>query len=616
MDFFEQQALRNRQTWWLILGFLVAVIGMIVMISTLCWAAFFFLDGGFRAQTPSLPAWYFSPGGLIISGLIVLLILFGAMQRALELRKGGAAVAIHAGATPAVARDSEPQVKRFINIAEEMSIASGTPTPRLFILSRETGINAFVAGTELRNTVLVVTEGALHLERDALQGIVAHEFSHIAHQDLTLNARLLMLLGGLMFVSRAGRELALAGGRRSAFALSTRRRGDNSLGLLGIALMVCGWAGVSAGRLLQAAISRKREFLADASAVQYTRNPQGIAKALDSIRQSTQSSHLTQTAMADELNHMCISESLRIASWYASHPPLQERIRLIDPGFERRQRIQKNQQKVAGQISTTDAPEPGMLTPAPQTGTPAAAGLSEAASAAVSPILLWAASTHDWLVRHYGEAIQQQGGAQQLLLGFLNGELDSLPKSHQLPFLEWLIGGFKELKPSEREDLVRQAATLLSKKPSLSACCYLALLEHHLTPHLTPRPKAPTLRECNEALSCVLSLFARLGRQHEQLADSTEQSPEQLFHETVTGLPPRYVVEFQPKLSAHQLGESLRQLGRVSGDLQRCVLACASQMVEADDRVTRSEYELLRVASEIMGHPMPPLLGEETLTAV
>jgi Zn-dependent protease with chaperone function len=323
MDFFERQRLVRRMSVRLVVLFAIAVIGIVVVVDIAAILAFRGLS--------------MSPGNLV--GLLLLvtaatLVAIGgaALVRTITLRGGGGTrVALDLGGVPVPPDTADPQLRRLRNVVEEMAIASGAPVPAVFLLPDESGINAFAAGWSTSDAAVAVTRGALErLNRDELQGVIAHEFSHVVNGDMRLNIRLIGLLFGILFLAVAGRTLlrfgVFSGGR-------DRDRSVNPLPLLGIALVVAGYVGVLAGRLIQAAVSRQREYLADTSAVQYTRQTTGIAGALKKIAGLHGGSQLT-SAKREEVGHMLFGTGNRAISWFATHPPLADRIRLLDPSFD------------------------------------------------------------------------------------------------------------------------------------------------------------------------------------------------------------------------------------------------------------------------------------------
>ena len=265
----------------------------------------------------------------------------GIFLKMASVRDGGAAVAEGVGGVEVNAGAEDPQIRRYVNIVEEMSLASGVPVPRTFVLEDQLGINGFAAGFSINDAAIAVTAGALeHLNRDELQALVAHEFSHILHGDMKLNVRLIGILHGVMSIYTVGHTIvegASATANTTGRGVRTRQPlnagGINPLGLLiafpGAILMAIGFGGLLGSRLIKAGISRQREFLADASAIQYTRNPEALAGALKKIGGCTYGSVL-QGAGAEEVSHMCFGEA---SSNWLTHPPLEERIQAVDPTF-------------------------------------------------------------------------------------------------------------------------------------------------------------------------------------------------------------------------------------------------------------------------------------------
>ncbi len=271
---------------------------------------------------------------------IFLVILLGSLIKYFQLRQGGKSIVDLIQATPIERSDPEPKYQQLVNIVDEMSIAAGIAAPMLYVLENEPGINAFVAGYIPNDTVLVVTRGLLeNLSRDELQGVVAHEYSHIYNSDATLNLRLMIVLAGLLFVSQIGFRM---------IRVKNDRKGQVTM--LGAVLLAFGYIGLFCGSIIKAAISRQRESLADASAVQFTRNPNGIASALLKIQQQADKALLVNKH-AEQISHMCFSKAQRTTffSWFATHPSIDVRVTAIDPtGVVRAEFLQtKNQSQPA-----------------------------------------------------------------------------------------------------------------------------------------------------------------------------------------------------------------------------------------------------------------------------
>ena len=269
-----------------------------------------------------------SLGGLLAASVVTLTIIGAAsMFRTASLRTGGGAVAQQMGATPVAEDTSDFNLRRLRNVVEEIAIASGVPVPQVFVLEDEAAINAFAAGYAPSDASITVTRGALNrLNRDELQGVIAHEFSHVLNGDMRLNIRLIGLLFGILVLAIIGRKI-LEHGRFS--------RSKDSAPLIGVALglLVIGYIGLFFGRLIKAGLSRQREYLADASAVQFTRQSRGIAGALKKLAGLPEGSKLAN-ADTEEVSHMLFGEGLKLSSMMATHPPLLQRIQALDPSFK------------------------------------------------------------------------------------------------------------------------------------------------------------------------------------------------------------------------------------------------------------------------------------------
>jgi len=317
-NFFERQRLARTTTLRLVVLFVLGVASIVAAIDLLV------LYLVRRGPTSTIVE------SLIAATVLTLLVLAcGTGSKMLSLRGGGEAVALSAGATAVDPSTTDPQLKRFVNIVEEMSIASGVPMPKLFVLTSEPGINAFAAGYTPADAAVTVTGGALQtLNRDELQGVIGHEFSHVLNGDMRLNIRLIGLLSGILLLGLVGLRFLQFGGGRS------RDSKGNPLLVIAIALVVLGFVGQFFAGLIQAAVSRQREWLADASAVQFTRQSSGLVGALKKIAGLPTGSTLKDSRSGAELRHMLFGDASRsLSSLYATHPPLPQRIAALDPSF-------------------------------------------------------------------------------------------------------------------------------------------------------------------------------------------------------------------------------------------------------------------------------------------
>ena len=312
MNFFEHQAQARRSSTRLVLLFGLAVLGIVLAVDLVVLV--------FAGAHPGL---------LTLSTLgTFAVIALGSLYRISSLRGGGESVALQMGGVPVPEDTRDPGLRRLRNVVEEIAIASGVPVPKLYVLEHEAAINAFAAGYSPSDAVVAVTRGALdRLNRDELQGVIAHEFSHILNGDMRLNIRLIGVLFGILMLAIIGRKI-LEGGRAG--------RASRSVSVILIAAlvaMVVGYVGMFFARMIKASVSRSRERLADASAVQFTRQTAGLAGALKKIGGLHEGAKLNDRADAEEVSHMLFGDGVGFSGLFATHPPLLERIRALEPSF-------------------------------------------------------------------------------------------------------------------------------------------------------------------------------------------------------------------------------------------------------------------------------------------
>ncbi len=440
-SFFEHQDRAQRRTGWLVALFLFGVFGVVAAVALL--AA--------MVAPNSVPA---------AIGLSVLVIAIPFLYKLFTISSSGALVAQSLGGIQIDPGTGDPNERKILNVVEEMAIASGMPVPPVYVLDEEC-INAFAAGKTPQDAVIGVSRGAIEsLTRDELQGVIAHEFSHIFHGDMRINMRAIAAIFGILAVGYIGYFLL----RSMMYAPRGRRsdqKGAAAIGLLGLGLIVIGCIGTFFGRLMQAAISRQREFLADASAVQYTRNPAGIGNALRKI--GAQSSAVMRHAEASQFNHMFFAEGVR--TLFASHPPIAERVRRIE--------------EVAGGI----LPASGLVPPSAQAPTSPSAS---SAMNAVSSFSAVGSIPNDNLVRAHEDSRLLDGALRDavhdpqeskvvVLCVCLSSDASTLRSQRtliasRLPELDLLVGGFLQqvgnLDTRQRLALVDVACATLVRDQS------------------------------------------------------------------------------------------------------------------------------------------------------
>ena len=327
-DFFSRQDAARARTGRLVLWFALAVAGTVAAVYGAALIVFHAGASGLREHAaPSL----WQPSVFLGCMTATLLIVGGAsLFKSMQLAGGGGDVARSVGGRKVNPDTNDPEERTLLNIVEEMSLASGVPVPEVYILDGESAINAFAAGDSIENAAVAVTRGALRkLTRDELQAVMGHEFSHILNGDMRLNVRLIGWIFGLVAMTVVARVIMDVG------AASSRSRSKNNPGaallIFGVLVLVIGYIGSLFAQMIQASISRQREHLADASATQFTRNPEALANALRRIAGEASGTRLSNPH-ATEVAHMCFGEG--VASLFATHPPLEERIRLLKPDWD------------------------------------------------------------------------------------------------------------------------------------------------------------------------------------------------------------------------------------------------------------------------------------------
>lgn len=323
MDFFEHQAMARKNTTALVIYFVIAVACIIASVYVASLLIFYFTGQSRLPGSPSeLVLWDSKLFLYVVLGTLAV-VLAGSLYKTVLLSKGGSAVAESLGGRLIDADPSDPDERKLRNVVEEMALASGLPMPKIYVLDDEPGINAFAAGHVPSDAAIGITRGGMTLlSRDELQGVIGHEFSHILNGDMRINLRIMGVLFGILALTVIGRILIYSRGSR----------GRNPMMFVGLALIIIGALGVFFARLIQAALSRQRELLADASAVQFTRNPAGLSSALKKIGGVGSK---VGSAHAEEASHMFFENGLSkpLLGMMATHPPLEQRIRAIEPAW-------------------------------------------------------------------------------------------------------------------------------------------------------------------------------------------------------------------------------------------------------------------------------------------
>jgi Zn-dependent protease with chaperone function len=351
VNFFEHQDRARKQTRWLIFVFILAVLAIIATINLMLLVVMG-VTGYETGEQPLSPTELVTANAeLLLGGAIACVAVIGlaSLFKTASLRSGGGQVARQLGGTLIESDTRDASRRRLRNIVEEIALASGVPVPEIYVLEQESGINAFAAGFTPSDAAVAVTRGALEkLDRNELQGVIAHEFSHILNGDMRINIRLMGALFGILLLAIIGRRVLI----HSHFAGRSRDKNGAAILLIAFGLMAVGYIGQFFGRWIKAAISRQREYLADASAVQFTRDPDSIGGALKKIAVYSESSYLD--ADTEEISHMLFGDGQKM-SLFSTHPSLEDRIRRVEPGFQPEEldrlaaRIQREQLRASKQ---------------------------------------------------------------------------------------------------------------------------------------------------------------------------------------------------------------------------------------------------------------------------
>jgi Zn-dependent protease with chaperone function len=647
MSFYENQHRARRNTSLLVAYFVAAVVLIVVAVNAAIYIALAMIST-VTFMTPlqwvqSGPCWLIALGTVVV-------IAGGSLFRLAQLSKGGLAVALMAGGTPIDPNTRNLQERTLINITEEMAIASGTRVPRIFILRDEPGINAFVAGTEPGNTVLAVTQGTLDtLTRDELQGVIGHEFSHILNGDMGLNVRLIGILAGILLIGQIGEFLLRSQRHRS----SRNSKNGGQLAVLGLALMAIGYVGLFFGRLIKAAISRQREFLADASSVQFTRNPGGIAGALYAIGAHSGHSNL-MNRHAEDMSHMCFGETLkvRMSGMLATHPPIDERIKAIDPQLMPRLKA-RWQKRQAGAVSAGEAPTPatavgpnaagfagaaataasgnfgatsrvnaaqaGAIKASVGTPTPAHAEFAHQLHQAIPPELQ--AAAHDPAqadvllyallfteMRSHGQESLALIGSQRDDAGAreaarLYGVVKQSDPALRLPLLEITLATLCTLGAAQQDRVVALCDQLIriDSKVTLSEFIISYLVRRALQP--APRHNR-AIKSFSTIESSLALLFSAIVQSSGESRERQQQNFQQIM-QSYSGADWSQALASMP--SPKQLTTALDLLAQLTPLLKQPVIDACVDCVLHDNKATLRELEVLRAVCEALECPMPPL---------
>lgn len=639
MNFFDAQDQARRSTRRLVLVYALATATIVVVVTAFVG----FVSGLFFGSPPGDQT-----GALAFTAVVTTLFILGSsLYKTSRLSSGGGRVALDMGGTLIPTSVQDPLRRRLRNVVEEMAIASGVPVPEIYVLEEEQGINAFAAGFSPSDAAVAVTRGTLELlDRDELQGVIAHEFSHILNGDMKLNVRLMGVLFGIMSIGLVGR-FVLRGSFRSRHFFSRRNRVHPAVIMAGAGLAILGAIGVFFARMIKASVSRQREFLADASAVQFTRQSEGISGALKKIGGYGAGSRIN-AADPEEVSHMLFGCGAKLAGLFATHPPLVERIRALEPGFKeqdypqvdprqrsvtRESQIDSNTQRSAIAAGVTSAMASGgrdILTDSivETVGQPTNKHVEYARELRLSipESLYYAAHSSEFayllalslILDRSGKVTERQFALVQEQLGVQRAQLvrnyyDELARTgteYRLPLLEIAFPALK-LRPATELSYLEALTTRLIEidgEIELFEFCFYRILISNLTRAKDPTGKQQGRRygrkELQAAALDLLRILADYGHDSDEEKIAAFEAGLAMIGDWAKG------AQFESRRDdlLSSLGQSLDVMLSLNAKGQSSLIRALSAAAAHDGRLAIAEAELVRAVCATLNYPLPPIL--------
>ena len=653
MNFFEAQDSARRSTSLLVLLFVLAVVALLVLSNVIVFEFMYFVQ--FSALTFSLDELeqvYDSNLSILLCAAIIGFITLGSLYKLVMLSSGGSAIAQHLGGVIIPRSSSNPLHKKILNVVEEMAIASGTPVPQVYILN-EQGINAFAAGWKTTNAVIGITQGALErLNRDELQGVIAHEFSHIFNGDMRLNIRLIAVLHGILMIGMLGRMIL-----RSLRYVRTSRNskgGGQAILLIvaiGGALAVVGYTGTFFGNWIKSLISRQREFLADASAVQFTRSSEGIADALKKIGGAIPGSAIL-AASVDEYSHayFALGDTTFNLFSFSTHPPLKQRILRIQPGWDgkyilderkayrysddgNKKEAERSRKKDIAASVVAGVGLGANMDVAINDALNALDNIGELTTEQVRAAQLW----HKQMPEQVISNAENPYGAQALILALLlaeEGQVNSrqyevlnevigelhtsnvrqvqhavaeLAGTQTLPLIDLTLPTLREMTVEQYQRFKQCVQQLINadKKVDLREWIIQRVVLQHLDEQYGHRKKPVAkyfvLGSAKHASELMLSLLAYLEHADSQQAlQAFDNAKRSISAVALTLLP-------KDAISLDSLNEAIDELEFLKPPIKKRFLQACVACISHDGEVTIKAYELTRAVASCLDCPMPPV---------
>ena len=625
MNFFESQDVARRNTKFLLFLFVLAVASLVLLTNLLVLVMMNYMDTGAMMRQRLYYSWEIF---WAVSIGVVALVTIASLFRMHALKRGGSAVAEMMDGKLLVNPGDDYNKQKLLNVVAEMAIASGTPVPPVYLIA-DNAINAFAAGYSSGDAVIGITTGAIeNLNREQLQGVVAHEFSHILNGDMRLNLRLIGVLHGILILAIAGRMI-LSGGRRG------RGKGQGGAMVLGLGLVIIGYLGRFFGNLIKAAVSRQREFLADASAVQFTRNPDGISGALKRIG-GYKSGSVIAHPEGEALSHAFFSQGIKLfmVNLLATHPDLGDRIQRIEPGWNGKF-LRETQPELQKDEATQDAVmgfAPGGFNIDPEAtinrvGNPDASHLLVAKSIiAAIPDKFHEAAHEPYTARALvylmlldkDEDVRKvqighlQDAADLFVFASLEGLLSSqsdLEREMRLPLLEMSLPTLRQLTYKQYRLFMDNIQVLIEadNRIGLSEWCLNKFLSKHLKSVFEKERKESkygSISKVKDHCAVLLSMLAYCDRK-------SRIEPGDAFSIGSTELELSISLLDKSQLNFGKLDAALDALADLHPLRKPKLLKACIKTITADGVVSAIEAELVRTVADSLDCPLPPITAND-----
>lgn len=652
MDFFEHQEQARKKSHVLIFYFILALVGIVLAIYALTLGILFFTEKGAH-NLSSTKIW--RPDILAITAVATGVVVFLASTfKTMQLSGGGQVVARELGGREIDVNTTDYYERRLLNIVEEMAIASGVPVPTVYVMDSENSINAFAAGKTTSDAVIGVTRGCMTLlTRDELQGVIAHEFSHILNGDMRLNIRLMGLLFGILFLALIG-ELIVRGAFRGGVS-SNRKEGAGAalvILLAGLGLLAIGYIGSFFANLIKASVSRQREFLADASAVQFTRNPDGIAGALKKIGGLAEHSKISNP-MAKDASHLFFGSALS-SRLFATHPPLSERIKRLLPHWNEEfgavslppitEKTDTPARSLSGAVSGLAGSPPVLPTENETVSLTDEEAFESMRSVHIEQVEL-GQNIMQAIPTEWKDACHSVSGAQTMIFALLLAqdenlrqteidrlatltdpetsrlaaerfhEVHSIHSAVKLGLIDLAIPALRHLSPNEYSRFREIVNSLIAsdRQVDLFEFSLIQIVTRHLDTYFhhrkPPRIQYRSFDSLKDETGVLLSTLAAMGGET-GIGEAFRRAESHLQGRNAFKVPFKSANE----CSLQQIEAALEKFSRATPTMKKHLLEACSRSVMADQAVSSREAELIRAIADAMGCPIPPFVRTAPLT--